>query len=110
MSLILRRCLGVLAALVLLAGVAFAQSEDLDYGAWDEVATRAEQVLGDNDATDSALEGLRQSVVDWRERFLSGQGINAPRIDTLQAQIDALGPVPAEGETEPEDIATRREN
>ncbi|MEB3418873.1 DUF3772 domain-containing protein [Salipiger marinus] len=110
MSLILRRCLGGLAALVLLAGVAFAQSEDLDYGAWDEVATRAEQVLGDNDATDSALEGLRQSVVDWRERFLSGQGINAPRIDTLQAQIDALGPVPAEGETEPEDIATRREN
>ena len=110
MSLILRRCLGVLAALVLLAGVAFAQSGDLDYGAWEEVASRAEQVLGDDDAEDSALEALRQSVVEWRERFLSGQSHNAPRIDTLQAQIDALGPLPAEGETEPEDIATRRES
>jgi len=79
-----------------------------DYEAWEQVATRAEDVLATGRASDAALADLRSELVDWRTRLLNAQGVNASRIKTLREQIAALGAPPAEGETEPEEIAARR--
>jgi len=80
----------------------------IDYAAWRSVAERAESAISDALASNEAFEVLRSEIVDWREVFLIGQQANAERIKTLRAQIDALGPAPAEGEAEPEEIAVRR--
>ncbi|SIO26072.1 Small-conductance mechanosensitive channel [Rhodovulum sp. ES.010] len=79
-----------------------------DYQVWEQVATRAEEVLEAGRASNQALEALRAQLVEWRTRFLSAQDINSARIKTLRDQISALGPPPAEGETEPTEIAERR--
>ncbi|MFN4157557.1 MAG: DUF3772 domain-containing protein [Gemmobacter sp.] len=84
------------------------QPEALDYEAWGRLAERAEEVIGTREATPLALEQLRAQIADWRAAFLAAQGANSTRIVTLRGQIAALGAVPAEGETEAEEIATRR--
>ncbi|WP_099826546.1 DUF3772 domain-containing protein [Oceaniglobus indicus] len=75
---------------------------------WERLASRAEVMLSDGEATDLALEQLRSEIAGYREKFLGAQNTGQARVDTIQAQIDALGPAPAEGETEPEEIAARR--
>lgn len=80
----------------------------IDYAAWESVASRAEEATANALASNEALETLRAEVVSWRERFLAGQDVNANRIQTLRNQISALGAAPAEGETEAEEIAARR--
>ncbi len=90
---------------------AFAQDASSlpDYAGWATTASNAEEVLAAGQASDDALERLRASIADWRERFLAAQDINAARITTIESQIDALGAAPAEGETEDPEIAKRRE-
>jgi potassium-dependent mechanosensitive channel len=80
----------------------------LDYAAWEEVAMRAEEATADDATTPEALEALRVEVVAWREKLLAGQNVNATRIGTVRTQIAALGPVPADGATEPTETATQR--
>ncbi|KUF09056.1 DUF3772 domain-containing protein [Pseudoponticoccus marisrubri] len=97
-----------LLALALLAGAALAQ--DLagpDYDTWNSRADQAEQVIEEGRASDQALEDLRARIAGWREQFLAAQDTNASRIDTLQSQIDAIGPAPEDGTEDPE-IAKRR--
>src|SRR5690606_10516447 len=62
-------------------------------------------------ASDRALEQLRRDIVGYREQFLTAQGANQNRIDTLQAQIAALGTAPGPDETPeaPEITASRAE-
>lgn len=79
-----------------------------DFDAWDAMATRAEQALSTTNTTDVSLNLLRAQLTDWREALLKGQTANTDRIATLRDQIAALGPVPAEGETEAPEIAKRR--
>ncbi len=83
-------------------------TRSLDYGAWEKAADRAETTLTDAGAPDAALGELRGQLVDWRAAFLVSQNSNATRIATLRDQIAALGPVPAAGETEADEIAQRR--
>ncbi|MCO8144881.1 DUF3772 domain-containing protein [Rhodovulum tesquicola] len=90
------------------AGATDADAGLPDYEAWERVASRAEESLSTGLASDQALSELRAELADWRTRLLNAQGINASRIKTLREQISALGPAPAEGETEPEEIARRR--
>lgn len=89
---------------------AYAQDAgDIDYDDWERDATRAEEVLEASRASNQALEQLRATIADWRTEFLAAQSANQSRIETLRSQIAALGPVPAEGETEAESIAQRRD-
>ncbi len=79
-----------------------------DYAAWEQTAKRAEDAVAAGRASDAALGQLRADIVDWRTRFLAAQKVNSTQIETLKNQIDALGPVPAEGQSEPQEIASRR--
>ena len=81
---------------------------EIDYATWDIEAVRAENLIAAGTASTAFLENLRVTLVNWRTRFLTAQDANADRIATLQAQIDALGSAPAEGEGVPAAIADRR--
>ncbi|MQQ07287.1 DUF3772 domain-containing protein [Epibacterium sp. SM1979] len=78
------------------------------YQAWLKTADRAEQVIDAKRASTVSLEQLRLDLASYRDRFREEQSKNGERIVTLQAQLDALGEAPAEGESEPEDLATLR--
>ena len=101
-----RLALALLLALAALA--APAQEASPDYAAWETLATRTEAALAGRGAPDGVLEELRAQIATAREAFLAAQDANAARIATVEGQIDALGPPPAEGEEEPEEIADRR--
>ncbi len=105
------RLLAVLAVFLTVGmtwALAQATGEAADLTAWEEVAVRAEAALESGEASDNALEELRSDVASWRARLLAAQATNEARIATLKSQIDALGPTPPEGETEPPEIAARR--
>ncbi|TDL84068.1 mechanosensitive ion channel family protein [Palleronia sediminis] len=100
-----------LAALILLyaAGIAAAQTvEPPDYDAWNRLAEEVQQAL-ENGAEAERLERLRARIAESRNAFLAAQSQNAARIETVRAQIAALGPPPEEGaQPEPIPIAQRR--
>ena len=79
-----------------------------DYVAWERTATKAENQTQDRNTSDDALTTMRGYLVEWRATFQAAQGVNATRIATLRGQIDALGPPPADGKVEAEEIAVRR--
>ena len=79
-----------------------------DYATWEKDASDAEKVLADDRASNTALDEMRARIVTWRAKFLAAQSANAAQIETVKSQITALGPAPAEGQSEAEDIATRR--
>ncbi|AXQ92946.1 DUF3772 domain-containing protein [Cereibacter azotoformans] len=79
-----------------------------DYKQWEKTATRAEREIADRETESASYEMMRGYLVQWRDTFLGAQGLNASRIASVRSQLDALGPAPAEGETEPDDIAQRR--
>ncbi|MFV0409567.1 MAG: mechanosensitive ion channel family protein [Paracoccus sp. (in: a-proteobacteria)] len=79
-----------------------------DYASWEKFAAQAEAALDDSSTSDATIESIRNNAANWRERFQKVQNLNAPRIRTVRDQIDALGPPPAEGKSEAEDVAARR--
>uniref|UniRef100_UPI003F69A0F9 DUF3772 domain-containing protein n=1 Tax=Roseicyclus sp. TaxID=1914329 RepID=UPI003F69A0F9 len=81
---------------------------EIDYATWDVEAVRAENLIAAGTASTAFLENLRVTLANWRTRFQAAQDGNADRIATLQAQIEALGPSPTEGEAVPAAIAERR--
>ncbi|MFV0490384.1 MAG: DUF3772 domain-containing protein [Pseudorhodobacter sp.] len=107
-------------SVLLVAGPVLAQSgetrqspaatQEIDFDAWNMYALETEQLLADPEVSSDLLEERRAEVVLQRERFLAAQDTNQTRIATLRAQIDALGPPPAEGASEAEEIAIRRED
>jgi small-conductance mechanosensitive channel len=78
-----------------------------DYSQWDSVAKRAEAAIDAGRASDTAMEALRAALVSYRQLFQAARDINSARIKTLQAQLQALGPMPESGDEAP-DIAKRR--
>ncbi|MEM6375911.1 MAG: DUF3772 domain-containing protein [Pseudomonadota bacterium] len=90
--------------------VTFDQDGLPDYDTWQRIADRGFEAIESARASTPAFEQLRQTLVDWRDEFQSAQDVNANAINTVQSQLDALGPAPDEeaGETEPEEIANLR--
>ena len=99
------------AAIVALPGAAHAQQPPSapDYSRWDNLAKRATDAIGNQRASLRAFESLRDQLAEWRSVFANAQSINANAISTLQAQLKALGPAPADGEEESAEIASQRE-
>lgn len=100
----------LLVALTLMTGGAvFAQDASApNYAAWSKLADQAEQIVESGQANDARLQSIRDEVVKWRDQFQPAQTTNSTRIATLKDQIAALGPPPAEGQTESQDVADRR--
>lgn len=68
------------------------------YPLWEDIATAAEAAVDDPDSTKTDLEEIRGQIAEFRSEFSTARSANADRINSLQAQIDALGPVPENGE------------
>lgn len=94
-------------ALFMLWAALVAAQDSPDYDAWLATADRAEDVIDAGRASSAALESLREEIANFREVFLEAREQNADRIETLEAQVAALGPAPEDAE-EPEDIAELR--
>lgn len=95
-------------ALIVWASSAWAQSTQVDYLSWENIASLAEGAVEAGQADDKALLDLRAEIVEWRLRFLEQQNSNDSRLETLRDQIQALGSAPSEGVSEPAEIAARR--
>ncbi|UWQ39853.1 DUF3772 domain-containing protein [Leisingera aquaemixtae] len=78
------------------------------YQDWLKTANRAEEVIDARRASSAALETLRKELAGYRQNFLDARTENGDRLETLEGQLAALGEPPAEGESEPEDIAQLR--
>ncbi len=76
---------------------------------WLATAKRAEAAIKAGKASNAAFESLRDEIAGYRGAFEDARQQNAARIATLQSQLTALGPKPAEGQSEPTDIAALRE-
>jgi small-conductance mechanosensitive channel len=95
--------------LILSVSAVFAQDGQIDYTAWEAVATRAETAIASGSVSTETLEALRSEVSVYRDQLLGVQNTGDPRIPTLQSQLSALGSPPEDG-TEPEEIAQRRQD
>lgn len=82
-------------------------SQQPDYVGWQNTANRADEAIETSRASTAALEALRRQLVSWRDQFINAQDINSNAIATVQSQLDALGPVPEDGE-ESAAIASQR--
>ncbi len=91
----------------LTASVAAAQ-DAVDSDEWLTISSQIEALLDRDELPNVTLNEIRGVAVEWRDRFAEGEDINAAQIETIRTQIDALGPPPAEGEAEAEEIAARR--
>lgn len=103
-------CLAVLGS-VELSGSAWAQErtqQQIYLEDWRSTALRAERAIDSSRASTAAFEQLRKELAEFRQQFQAERSKNTQRIQTLNKQIEALGAAPAEGESEPEDIAILR--
>jgi len=75
---------------------------------WSSMVTRVDRVLAQDMANEATLERLRGQVAEFRDRFLAAESANQTQLDRVRRQIESLGPPPAEGGSEPPDVAERR--
>lgn len=81
----------------------------IDHDLWTSTASRIEALLLRGDASAFALDRVRTDLTSWRDIFADAMEENAARLTTINSQIAALGPVPAEDETEATAITARRD-
>ena len=75
---------------------------------FNKLAVRTEGLLSDSATSEGGLELVRGQLVDWRATLFGTQTANATRIETLRAQIAALGSSPPDGAAEAPEIVARR--
>lgn len=91
------------------AGLAQTVEDDFNIETFRELATRAEGVVANRQASNDALEILRADLAAYRSQALKEQEVRAQRVATVQEQITALGSAPEEGQVESAQIAARRD-
>jgi potassium efflux system protein len=74
----------------------------------EELFARATHALEQGTVSIRTLELLRSQLVSVRDRHAAIVNLGSVEADALQAQLDALGPVPPSGQKEADDIAARR--
>ncbi|MBS1303499.1 DUF3772 domain-containing protein [Loktanella sp. SALINAS62] len=72
-----------------------------DLDDWRALADRVEEELNDGETTNAMLSAARDDIFAWRQRFLDLTSLNAGRIGTVQAQIDALTPTAPDATVSP---------
>lgn len=82
---------------------------ELDYALWERMAERAEAEIGNRYTSSERMEEIRAQLAKWRAALLNAQSANSARIATVRQQIEALGPAPADGATEADEISVRRQ-
>lgn len=82
---------------------------ELDYALWERMAERAEAEIQNRNTTSERMEEIRGQLAKWRAALLGAQSANSARITTLRQQIEALGPAPADGVVEADEISVRRQ-
>jgi len=110
MILLLRRFIIAISMVTFISGASFAQTSDtvFDIETFRELATRAEEVVSNGQASIEALDVLRADLVGYRTQALENQEARARRVETVQEQIAALGTVPEDGATEAQEVAALR--
>ena len=90
------------------AGAAERPFPEEPFATWNRTAEQVQSTLERDRASTAFLEQLRARLDRERSAaFETSQSTNV-RLRALQAQLDALGPPPAEGASESEEVATRR--
>jgi small-conductance mechanosensitive channel len=81
----------------------------LDYALWERMAERAEAEIANRNTSTERMEEIRAQLAKWRAALQNAQNANSARIATVRQQIEALGPAPAEGVAEADEISARRQ-
>lgn len=80
----------------------------LDREAFATTAQRAEGAVETANASTEALEELRRQLVAFRTQAANQKSLAASKVTPVFERLQALGPEPAEGETEAFDVAQLR--
>ncbi|MEO8531287.1 MAG: DUF3772 domain-containing protein, partial [Deltaproteobacteria bacterium] len=75
---------------------------------WDATARRAEEAISSGGASVTALESLLAELIVQRDDLATRIDRGSIRSQGLRAELDALGPLPENGATEPDRIIARR--
>jgi len=89
---------------------AFAQTPapNFDIAKFRDLATRAEDVVSNDQASTASLEILRSDLADFRASAQSAQAARSQRVATVEEQIKALGTTPENGTLESPEVSARR--
>lgn len=90
------------------AATATTATQVFDAEAFETTAVRAEEVIENSVASTEALEQLRQQLVQFRTQAMNQKALAGAKVTPVFSRLQALGPAPAEGETEAEDVAALR--
>ncbi|MDB9716428.1 DUF3772 domain-containing protein [Amylibacter sp.] len=103
------RFIHIILALMFLYAPVSAQTQTIfDIDAFNALAARAEKAVYGGQTSNEALEKLRSSLSLARSEALEAQSSRTGRSKIISDQIDALGPIPEDSETEAKDISELR--
>lgn len=118
------RLLALFALLVWLPLAGIAQTQDetdgqtapaaaatsFDEEAFSKLLERATEVVERGEASTEALETLRQQLTAFRSAAADRKAQAQVRVQPIRDRLEALGAPPADGETEPDDVAALRDD
>ena len=98
----------ILALVFLLAPINAHAQTIFDIDAFNALTSRAEKAVYGGQTSNDTLEQLRMSLSSARSAALETQSLRTGRSKIISDQIDALGPIPEDPDSEAKDIAELR--